>query len=344
MKRKVFDVILMAVTIIISGYPKEISSSEKDIVINQELKNQTFFLSEKEKTEIFEKINLLNDKIRKENSSDLLIERSKAFFKMKKYKECFDDAEKVQKFKDITERNDQISLYLMAYSSFFLGKDELSVLIFEKLLYSMGSFLAKKDFDKNDPLVKALNDAVSHHRSLINIIKQDKENDKPLKHRMINVKKDENCVFSSYSNIEGEAFFWSGKCIDGYAEGEGVLTGVNGIRYKGNLKKGIFDDYIEIEISNEFYAKCIIKEGFCEGEGEIKFPTNEQYKGNFIKNKRHGKASVIFADGRKYIGKYENERPMEGYKVYCPNGKETEYFITRSFENGAYQIVSNCEQ
>jgi len=337
--------IILSFFVFFAGCPKAISSEKNDIkfLFDQRARKNTLFLTKEERSNIQKNIDALTIEIEKSGSADFLIKRSLEFFWIKKYKECFDDAQSVQKIHDVTDLNHQISLFLMAYCSFFLGEDEFSNKMFDRLIYDVGSVFAKGKMDQSDPYFKFFETVMSNHLSLASIIENNTKMYKPKEQKLVNVKEKEKCVFLNYSNIENEILLWSGICVDGYAEGEGVLSSSEGLIYKGILKKGVFYGYVEIEGPGKFYVKCMIEEGMCEGKGEMRFSTNEYFKGTFLRDKRHGKAAVEFSDGRKYVGEYENERPMEGHKAYCSDGREADYFIYRSFEDGLWNIIFNCK-
>ena len=58
---------------------------------------------------------------------------------------------------------------------------------------------------------------------------------------------------------------------------------------------------------------------------EINYDDGSQYIGDIVNGKRHGQGTYIWADGRKYIGGFENNRATGGWLFKTVHQKEWVY-------------------
>ena len=104
---------------------------------------------------------------------------------------------------------------------------------------------------------------------------------------------------------ENESISWDGACVDGYADGKGVLDWfINGQleeRYEGELQKG-----------------------WANGQGTYISKRGIRYKGEWKNSMQDGKGMVQNPDGSVYEGEWKEGKP-HGWGVYrAPNGETFE--------------------
>ena len=69
----------------------------------------------------------------------------------------------------------------------------------------------------------------------------------------------------------GLKFRYSGELLDGKAEGQGILSYLNGLIYKGNFSKGKFHGLGELKFSNGIVYEGEFVDGLFNGHGILKF-------------------------------------------------------------------------
>lgn len=279
------------------------------------------------------KIKRISEELEKNKTFENYTKRSIKYSELQEYEKSLKDAIAANDLK----KDDFYTLYMAGYNYFMLGRDEEA----EKYLED-----AKKVMKDEDEKERINELAKSGLLKMIETLKQKKKSEETSEPQWVNVKEGEKCLYLNRFPKKNRKFAWNGKCIDGYAEGEGILAEDNKYFIHGTMKKGEREGIATLTSNGKDglpYSKCYEIKGYCEGEGEM-ILSDKRYIGTFRKDKFHGNTTVIFSDGAKYVGRYENDRPMEGYKAYCSNGDTADYFITRSLESGAWYIVFNCEQ
>jgi hypothetical protein len=279
------------------------------------------------------KIKRISEELKTNESFENYMKRSIVYLELKEYEKSLNDAIAANNL----EKNDFSVLFMAGYNCFMLGKDEEA----EKYLEA-----AKKVMKYEDEKGKINELAKSGLIKMIESLKQKKISEETLEPQWVNVKDGEKCLYLNRFPKKNLKFSWKGDCVDGYAEGEGIMISDDKYFIHGTMKKGEREGIATLTSNGKdilLFAKCNEVKGYCEGEGEIVL-SDRKYIGTFRKDKFHGNTTVIFSDGAKYVGKYENDRPMEGYKAYCPNGDSTEYFIIRGLENGDWHINFNCDE
>src|SRR5262249_40743169 len=111
------------------------------------------------------------------------------------------------------------------------------------------------------------------------------------------------CKVSNPSPKAEESVSWSGPCVDGYADGEGLLqwyvSGAASTRYKGTLHRGALS-----------------------GQGTLTMPNGARYAGQWVAGKQEGKGIQTMPDGSRYEGDWKNGMP-EGHGVMRTAAGET---------------------
>jgi len=116
-----------------------------------------------------------------------------------------------------------------------------------------------------------------------------------------------------------ETATWSGRCVDGRAEGKGVL--VWSFVENGQLKR---ESYKGAYLDGKHHGKGIYtwadgdryegewKGDIHHGEGVYKWANGDVYKGSWKDDKHHGYGVYIWADGERYEGTWKNGEPAPG--------------------------------
>lgn len=98
------------------------------------------------------------------------------------------------------------------------------------------------------------------------------------------------CKVSNPNPKPDESVAWSGKCVDEYADGKGLLqwyvSGVPSTRYEGTLRGGLL-----------------------AGQGKLTMPDGASYEGGWLAGKQEGKGVQTMPDGRRYEGEWKNGQP-----------------------------------
>jgi hypothetical protein len=121
------------------------------------------------------------------------------------------------------------------------------------------------------------------------------------------------CKVSNPSPKPDESVEWSGKCLDGYADGKGLLqwyvNGAASTRYEGTLHGGLLS-----------------------GRGKLTMPDGATYDGQWLAGKQEGKGVQTMPDGTRYEGDWKNGQPNGHGVLRDAKGKTLE----GEWKNGAY--------
>jgi hypothetical protein len=154
------------------------------------------------------------------------------------------------------------------------------------------------------------------------------------------------CKVWDYRPLSGDinpdyALYWSGKCVDGYASGEGYLQWIVGkespglvaFGFTGTLAKGKMLGYGTIlrGIGGLKYIGYFVDSQF-EGHGKLLLSSYDSYEGEFSNgHKADGYAVYNWAHGEKYEGQVVDGVPS-GHGVYTRQGIRHE----GEFKDGVY--------
>ncbi len=98
------------------------------------------------------------------------------------------------------------------------------------------------------------------------------------------------CKVGNPSPKPDETVSWSGACLNGYADGKGVLqwyvSGVPSTRYEGTLHGGVL-----------------------AGQGKLTMPNGASYEGSWLAGKQDGTGVQTMPDGTRYEGQWKNGQP-----------------------------------
>ena len=104
---------------------------------------------------------------------------------------------------------------------------------------------------------------------------------------------------------------WSGDCVDGKADGQGIMQ--------------VYIDNIPFSHYEGSY-----KAGKADGYGVLVSPDQSRYEGHFKENLMHGHGVIISSDGKRLEGEYVNGFPHGKLMATNPDGETVEM----EFKNG----------
>jgi len=303
--------------------------------------SQKTFLSLSEKENYSQDIKTISEKLKEKPKTDLYKTRGLIYYRFHNYKKSRRDLEKALK----ENPADLIVLYVLAHLYYYIGEDYKAYSCFQ----DFNNIIPKKKFKLNKGIEKTIKIMAANQVLVMLQIDKNEEREKNINkglNKYVNAKKDEKCMYLNHYAKEKESFKWTGKCKDEYAEGKGTLVYDwydENIEYKGILGKGVFKGVVEaINKKNNYKRECVFVNGLCEGKGKSEVKNHYVFEGTFQHGFMHGNGRILNDDGTKYEGTFVKDRPMENGKAYCSDGKETEFFIMRSFNTGAWSIVFNC--
>jgi hypothetical protein len=106
----------------------------------------------------------------------------------------------------------------------------------------------------------------------------------------------------------GESITWSGKCKDGFADGDGVLQwffkGQEDDRFEGHLAMGWAEGRGALAKADGGRYVGDWKHSVQEGSGRYDAPDGSWYQGQWKDGKPNGQGEYRAADGRKFVGEW----------------------------------------
>lgn len=113
-----------------------------------------------------------------------------------------------------------------------------------------------------------------------------------------------------------ETVTWSGKCRDGFADGEGVLEwyigGLMEERYEGTLSRGWAEGVGTFTSRQGVRYQGQWKKSMQDGKGVSKSPDGSMYEGEWRAGKPHGRGTYRSPDGETIDGEWENGEMKAG--------------------------------
>lgn len=123
-------------------------------------------------------------------------------------------------------------------------------------------------------------------------------------------------IWSSSESIAGESFKWSGKVVNGYAEGKGKLElfsdGKLSGRYEGDMHEGKRQGYGVFTWVNGNRYEGEFKDNRRTGKGTFTYSDRSVYTGDFVDGMKQGKGVYTWKDGSKYDGEWYEDK-QHGY-------------------------------
>ena len=127
------------------------------------------------------------------------------------------------------------------------------------------------------------------------------------------IKDGKGCKIANPAPKPKEAVTWSGRCVQGFAQGKGVLQftseGKPGARYEGELSKGVMS-----------------------GRGTLRSPDGSVYNGDWVVGKPDGYGEYTFPDGSIFTGGWTAGR-QDGFGTLRKKDGGT---ITGRWKDGQY--------
>ena len=121
------------------------------------------------------------------------------------------------------------------------------------------------------------------------------------------------CKLANFVPKPGESVTWTGGCVDGFADGEGIENWyVNGERswtFTGTMKAGkaAGPGLQEWSSGNRFQGDYV--EGHRTGHGVLDMPkSGYRYEGEFLNSARSGHGVAQWATGERYEGNFDSGR------------------------------------
>ncbi len=112
------------------------------------------------------------------------------------------------------------------------------------------------------------------------------------------------CKVYNPNPLRGESVTWSGSCVGGFAEGEGLLSWFRrdkpGVSYSGEMHAGRHDGKGLLKLANgdkyegEFYA------GKYDGAGVYTFANGNRYEGDFVAGGSTRSGTLTLTDKRQF--------------------------------------------
>lgn len=98
-----------------------------------------------------------------------------------------------------------------------------------------------------------------------------------------------------------ETITWSGKCVNGYAQGYGK---------------------VEWHVNSELHSTYIgdYHQGHMHGKGTITYVDGGEYTGDWKESKRHGSGAAKYADNTEYTGEWQDDARYGKGKQALANG------------------------
>lgn len=117
---------------------------------------------------------------------------------------------------------------------------------------------------------------------------------------------------------------YRGEFYEGYESGSGVLTLVNGSRYEGGFKDGMFHGKgIFVDVSGDTYTGDFLHGEFA-GAGKSTSTDGDSYEGDFKKWRFDGKGVLALKSGDRYAGHFVGGVPAGHMQVKYQGGARYE--------------------
>jgi len=130
----------------------------------------------------------------------------------------------------------------------------------------------------------------------------------------------------------GESIAWSGRCKDGYADGDGVLQwfldGEQDDRFEGHLSMGWAEGRGALAKTDGSTYVGDWKHSSQEGVGRYDAPDGSWYQGEWKKGLPNGQGEYRAADGERFVGQwvdgvYQSGEPGQPEQDEAPDPNRT---------------------
>ncbi|HUO91366.1 MAG TPA: hypothetical protein VMU22_00510 [Rhizomicrobium sp.] len=145
------------------------------------------------------------------------------------------------------------------------------------------------------------------------------------------------CAVLAIDGVQSDSITWSGRCVEGLADGPGTLAFSNlgkpvetitGSLVKGALQDGHIEikwadgsSYVGNAVGSHMDGAGVLTTstgdrfegqwsgGHLNGQGSAVWANGDRYDGGWQDGKANGHGTQVWADGRKYDGEWQNDQP-----------------------------------
>jgi hypothetical protein len=140
-----------------------------------------------------------------------------------------------------------------------------------------------------------------------------------------------------------ETVTWSGRCLDGYADGSGVVQWLDGAtpgtRVEGTLVRGKWEGQTSVLNRSGGRFEGSYHEGERSGKGALTWPNGDRYEGDWQHNKRTGGGVLTRANGDRYEGDFvDGKWSGKGTFTTSAGGRYTGDWVNNKEEGQGEQI------
>jgi hypothetical protein len=137
-----------------------------------------------------------------------------------------------------------------------------------------------------------------------------------------------NCRIAVFAPVpDSSVVSWDGACVDGYAQGKGMLRWM-GEKWKQmnlsvTLMRGEIEGDAELKTGDYTYIGTL-RQGIPHGKGYFTYKNGVQYEGDVVDGIREGKGIAVETDRSEYAGEWKDGKPHGWGEVkYAEGGSYT---------------------
>lgn len=151
------------------------------------------------------------------------------------------------------------------------------------------------------------------------------------------------CKHQLHAGRRGDVLAWTGACVDGLAEGNGIQRlsrdGHEQLSYRGTMKQGRYDGQgLLLTIAGSQYEGEWVQ-GLRQGQGRASWASGQSYVGSYRMGKEEGEGELRFANGVRYRGAWQaGERNGQGLLTLI-DGSRYEGNFRRGVAQGSGRYV-----
>ncbi|OVE76577.1 hypothetical protein BVX97_00685 [bacterium E08(2017)] len=113
-----------------------------------------------------------------------------------------------------------------------------------------------------------------------------------------------------------------------------VVSFPNGDRYKGELKKGLFNGWGTYWYANGDRYEGEFKDDMKSGEGTMVYANGDKYIGKYSNNMQNGQGTFYFKGGERFVGQFSNGRMTGKGTRFYKNGNKYEGDFVNDVRHG----------
>jgi hypothetical protein len=132
------------------------------------------------------------------------------------------------------------------------------------------------------------------------------------------------CSYWFYRHKEKGSATWSGICVNGHVNGQGVLKTPDGYSIEGEFKDGMMNGYGILEKTGYVRYEGEFKDSSMHGQGIMIIEEGIRYEGEFTNGKPNGIGVLMVKDMYRYVGEFKNS-DKDGFGIQdFPDGSRYE--------------------